>query len=391
MDLLKIMQDFLTKFSWDHNDGKGPWGKKTTNKPGRKPQDGQNQPDIEDLLRNAQDKMKGMMRDSGGNGGGANIGNFLPLIIIGGLALWGVSGFYKVEPDEEGVVLRLGKYVETTSPGLRYHMPFPLEEVYKVPVTRENLVEIGYRSSHLSSGFGGRQYSRKLDNNQVVDVMEESHMLTGDENIVNLHFSVRWKISDARDYLFNVKDPDDAIKHISESAMREIIGQYTIDGALTEQKNEIQQHAKTLIQETIKEYAMGVQINGVELQQVNPPSAVIESFRDVQAAKADAEKLKNEAEGYANDILPKARGQAAQITQDAEAYKAAKVADATGQAERFKSQLVEYKKAKTITADRLYIETMEEVLKGARKVIMGADAGKGVLPYLPLESMKGGR
>lgn len=384
------MQDLLTKFSWDHNNGKGPWGKKTTNKP-RQAQGDNNQPDIEDLLRNAQHKMRGMMSDGGGNGDG-DLGRLIPLALIGALAVWGLSGFYKVEPDEEGVVLRLGKYVQTTSPGLRYHMPFPLEQVHKVPVTRENLVEIGYRSSSISSGFGGRRFSQKLDNSQVVDVMEESHMLTGDENIVNLHFSVRWKIDDARAYLFNVKDPDEAIKHIAESSMREIVGQYTIDGALTEQKYEIQQKAKTLIQNIVEEYAMGVQINGVELQQVNPPAAVIESFRDVQAAKADAEKLKNQAEGYSNDILPKARGQASQILQDAEAYKAAKVADATGQAERFKSQLVEYKKAKNITSDRLYIETMEEVLHGARKVIMGAESGKNILPYLPLESMKqGGR
>ncbi len=387
------MQNIINKFSWESNNGKGPWGKKPTkptNKSRKTTQGPQNQADIEDLLRNAQDKVKGMMRDGGGNGGEPDISKFLPLIIIGGLALWGISGFYKVEPDEEGVVLRLGKYVQTTSSGLRYHMPYPFEEVYKVPVTRENLVEVGYRSNSISSGFGGRKYSRKLDNSQVVNVPEESYMLTGDENIVNLNFSVRWKISDARDYLFNVKDPDEAIKHIAESAMREIVGQHTIDGALTEEKNEIQQDAKKLIQNIVTEYAMGVNISGVELQQVNPPDAVIESFRDVQAAKADAEKLKNQAEGYANDILPKARGQVSQIIQDAEAYKAAKIADATGQAERFKSQLVEYKKAKNITTDRLYIETMEEVLKGSRKVIMGSESGKNVLPYLPLESMKKG-
>jgi membrane protease subunit HflK len=384
------MQGFIHKLSWDSNGGKGPWGKKPANKPSnRKPQEPQAQPDIEDLLRNAQHKMRGMMGDGGGSGGD-NVGRIISFFIIGIVALWGLSGFYKVNPDEEGVVLRLGKYIQTTSPGLRYHMPFPLEEVYRVPVTRENLIEIGYRSSSLSSGFGGRRYTQKLDNSQVMDVVEESHMLTGDENIVNLHFSVRWKVEDARDYLFNVKDPDDAIKHISESVMREIIGQYTIDGALTEQKNEIQQKAKSLIQQTVEEYAMGVQINGVELQQVNPPSAVIDSFRDVQAAKADAEKLKNQAEGYANDILPKARGQAAQILQEAEAYRASKVADATGQAERFKSLLVEYSKAKDITSDRLYIEAMEEVLRDARKVVMGSEAGKGVLPYLPLEAMKKG-
>lgn len=384
------MHSFLNAFSWDHNNGKGPWGKKTTNRPSRPTGGGGgNQPDIDDLLRNAQDRMKDMM---GGGNGDEGAGKVFSLIVIAIIAIWGLSGFYKVNPDEEGVVLRLGKYVQTTQPGLRYHMPFPIEEVYKVPVTRENLVEIGYRSNQYGSGFGGRQYSRKLDNSQVVDVMEESHMLTGDENIVNLHFSVRWKIKDARDYLFNVKNPDETVKHAAESAMREVIGRRTIDGALTEQKEDIQREAKRLLQEIVEEYAMGVLISGVELQQVNPPSAVIESFRDVQAAKADAEKMKNEAEGYANDILPKARGQAAQIIQDAEAYKAAKVAGATGQAERFKSQLVEYKKAKSVTADRLYIETMEEVLRNSRKVIMGSDAGKGVLPYLPLETLnKGGR
>ena len=379
----------------------GPWGPKDTRDapraPSKKnPQNAGNGNDLDDMLRQAQDRMRDMMGSggnknrrpaSGGNGGnGGDIGTqgIITLAILGGLAIWVYQSFYIVQPDEQGVVTRFGKYVETTNEGLHFHL-WPVEQVVKPQVTRENIIEIGFRSSQSSSALSNRFAARASSNNsRIADVPAESLMLTGDENIVDLDFTVRWKIENPEKFLFNVAQPEDTLKHIAESAMREIVGRYPIDAAITEDKDTIQRDATALIQKIAEGYGLGVQINGVELQQVLPPKEVLDAFRDVQAAKADAEKVKNQATGYANDIVPRARGEVSQIMQDAEGYKASKVAEATGNAERFASQLTEYRKAKEITKQRLYIETMEEVLKGNKKVILSKDAGQSVLPYLPL-------
>ena len=384
-------------FSWDHKGGKGPWGSGNGgNGNGRRPnQQGQNkpQPDLDDMLRSEQDHFRRHMgggKGNGGNGRGGNTGGsqgspfgglgFI-LILVG--ILWLASGFYIVDQSEEGVVLRFGKYTQTTTPGLNYHLPWPFESVLKPQVERENRVEIGFRDSTMVNGVN--RFPRTRGGDMARNILEnESLMLTGDENIVDLNFTVRWKIGNAEDFLFNVSKPEATIKDVSESAMREIIGKRPIDDALTANKAQIELAARDLIQSILDEYGTGVQVNAVELQQVNPPKQVIDAFKDVQAARADAEKAQNEAIGYANDILPKARGQAAQMIQEAEAYKESRVLDAKGQADRFTKQLTEYNKAKDITRQRMYLETMEQVLGKANVVVMGSKSNQNVLPYLPL-------
>ena len=384
-------------FSWDHKGGKGPWGSGNGgNGNGRRPnQQSQNkpQPDLDDMLRSAQDHFRRHMgggKGNGGNGRGGNTGGsqgspfgglgFI-LILVG--ILWLASGFYIVDQSEEGVVLRFGKYTQTTTPGLNYHLPWPFESVLKPQVERENRVEIGFRDSTMVNGVN--RFPRTRGGDMARNILEnESLMLTGDENIVDLNFTVRWKIGNAENFLFNVSKPEATIKDVSESAMREIIGKRPIDDALTANKAQIELAARDLIQSILDEYGTGVQVNAVELQQVNPPKQVIDAFKDVQAARADAEKAQNEAIGYANDILPKARGQAAQMIQEAEAYKESRVLDAKGQADRFTKQLTEYNKAKDITRQRMYLETMEQVLGKANVVVMGSKSNQNVLPYLPL-------
>lgn len=377
-------------FKAEYRDG-GPWGKKPSSP--RRNQSGRNseQPDIDDLIRGAQERMKGMMGNGGGPRGTQQGGGFFGLIAVVAALAWLASGFYIVAPDEQGVVLRFGKYIQTTEAGPNYHLPWPIETVTKPKVTRENIAEIGFRSSVPANQFVGRRFQRQLSNNQVRDISQESLMLTGDENIIDLDFTVRWRISDPRQFLFNVASPEEGVKHVSESAMREVIGKHTIDDVLTEKKFEIETQAKALIQEIVDSYGLGVIISGVDLQQTNPPKDVIPAYNDVKAAFADAERVQNESKGYANDILPRARGQVAQIMQDAEAYKAAKIASASGAAQRFEAQLVEYRKAKDITRKRLYLETMEGVMENSKKVLITGEGGSNILPYLPLNEIKGGK
>lgn len=388
-------------FSWDHKGGKGPWGKPTskpTTGAGRKPSTPKkNSPqpsgaEVEEILKNIQANFQ-KVAGNGPNGGGAGFGGtkLLSLAVLAAFILWLLSGFYIVSPDEQGVVTRFGRYVQTTNPGLNYHLPAPIEMVQKPKVTRENIVEVGFRSPQTLQQTFGAQIYRNFGNSDVQKVPEESLMLTGDENIVDLSFTVRWKIADPKDYLFNVVDPNGTIKAVAESSMREVIGLHPIDDALTGNKNQIQQEARALMQEILNSYNIGVEVVSVQLQQVNPPQQVISAFRDVQAARADAEKAQNQATGYANDILPRARGEAAQILQEAQGYRAAKIAEAEGAAARFKSQLAEYSKAKSVTSQRLYIETMEDVLKDAQKVIISGEAASGVVPYLPLNELRKGK
>ncbi len=375
-------------FSWEHKGGKGPWGSGGGNAGDNRNNNRQQnqQPDLDDMIRSAQEHLRRHMGGGGGGKGGSSGGSssmWLGLVIIG--ILWLVSGFYIVDQSERGVVLRFGKYVQTTSPGLNYHLPWPFESVIKPKVERENRVEIGFRNTTVGNQSLSRLIGGRGSDGSVRRMLDsEALMLTGDENIVDLNFTVRWKIKDAQAFLFNIASPDITVKDVAESAMREIIGKRPIDDALTSNKAEIEFAAKDLIQQVMDEYGSGIQINAVELQQVNPPSQVIDSFKDVQAARADAEKLQNDAIGYANDILPKARGASAQITQNAEGYREARRLEAQGQADRFTKQLTEYNKAKDITRERMYIEAMEEVLGKANVVVMGSQTKEHVLPYLPL-------
>jgi|TARA_Y100000389_G_C17432216_1_gene503368 membrane protease subunit HflK len=346
--------------SWSDNNNNNPWGSQGGGN-GR----GQG-PDMDNVIRDLQNKFKGFIP-------GSFFGKLGPLVIIIALVLiWLASGFYRVLPDEQGVVLQFGKYIKTTQPGLNYHIPYPIERVLTPKVTKVNRVEIGYRQSP--------------DNRttQIRDVPEESLMLTGDENIVDIDFSVFWIINDAGKFLFNVQVPELTIKSAAETSMREVIGQSKIQSIFTEGRTEIEDKTRVLIQSILDDYETGVTITQVQTQKADPPGEVIDSFRDVQAARADLERQRNEAEAYANDIIPRARGEAEQILQSAEGYKQKVIADSEGKAARFLSIQSEYAKAPVVTKQRIFYETMESVFGDMDKIIIDNDSGQGVLPYLPL-------
>jgi modulator of FtsH protease HflK len=351
--------------------GGSPWG--TPPGGGNGSGRGPTPPDIEAIIREIQSKIKKFL-PGGSSSGGKPIGLFL--IILG--FVWLASGLYRVLPDEQGVVLRFGKFTSTTQPGLNYHIPFPVESVLTPKVTKVNRMDVGFRSerdSGFSSGGG------------VADVPEESLMLTGDENIVNIDFSVFWVIKDAGKFLFEIQDPQGTVKAAAETAMREVIAKSRIQQILTEGRAKIENETQEIIQSILDEYNSGIQVTQVQTQKADPPDQVIDAFRDVQAARADMERSKNEAEAYANDVIPRARGEAAKIMQAAEAYKQKVVAAAEGEASRFVSIYNEYAKAKEVTQERMYLETMEKVLADIDKVIIEKNAGSGVVPYLPLPEL----
>jgi len=329
-------------------------------------------PDIDEVVQKIQ---KFLNKFLGGGKGGAKPIMFGLLIIA---VLWGLSGLYRVLPDEQGVVLRFGKFVNTTQPGLNYHLPYPIESVITPKVTKVNRMDIGFRSER-DSGFtsGG-----------VADVPEESLMLTGDENIVNIDFSVFWVIKDAGNFLFKIQDPEGTVKAAAETAMREVIARSDIQPILTEGRSVIETETQEIIQKILDEYTSGIQITQVQTQKADPPDQVIDAFRDVQAARADMERSKNEAEAYANDVIPRARGEAQKILQAAEAYKKEVVAKAEGEASRFLAIYNEYAKAKQVTQERMFLETMETVLGDINKIIIDKNSGSGVVPYLPLPELK---
>lgn len=301
------------------------------------------------------------------------------LLILAAFGLWLISGVYIVEPGEVGIVKRFGEYRDMTTPGPHYHIPYPVESATTLNVERVRRVEFGFRSLNTSrSGF---------QQGQGRNVPNESLMLTGDENIVSVQFIVQYQIKDAVNYLFNVFDQESTVKNAAEAAMREVIGRSRIDRALTTGKQEIQAATRTLMQEILDNYQSGIRIENVQMQNVHPPDAVVDAFKDVASAREDKSRFINEAEAYRNDILPKARGRAARIINAAEAHREATVRKAEGDASRFLAVLKEYRKAEGITRQRLYLETMEEVLSSpdAEKIILSNEALKQSLPYLPLD------
>ncbi len=302
------------------------------------------------------------------------------LILLVLVLLWAASGIYIVEPDEVGVVQRFGAYDRTTGPGPHYHLPFPMETVQTPRVTEIRRIEIGFRSR----GGGG-----KFDQGNIRLVPDEALMLTGDENIVDVQFIVQYQIKDPTDYLFNVSQPDEAVKSAAESAMREVIGKNKIDSALTAGKLDIQVQTKDLLQSIMDRYRAGIFIVAVQLQNVHPPTEVVEAFKDVASAREDKSRFINEADAYRNDLIPKARGQAAVVINDAQAYKESAILKAKGDAARFKSMLKEYVKAPDITRKRMYLDTMQEILAdpSVEKLILSDDAMRRALPYLPLDSL----
>ena len=327
-------------------------------------------PDLEDLLKRSQDKLKQVMPGGTGLPG--------PLLFLITVAIAAIIAFYaftfRVDPDELGVVMLFGKPVRTEPPGLHFRLPYPIEEVRLPKVTRQNIIEIGMRSSEVTRG--------------VRTVPEESLMLTGDENIVDINFVVFWRIKDAQKYLFNIQKPDVTVKEVAESAMRDIVGQSNIQPLLTGARQKTEQAVQKLTQDVLDSYGVGVSIDQVQLQKVDPPTQVIDAFRDVQAARADKERLQNEAGTYANKIVPEARGDAERILQAARAYKEQTVAEATGQSARFLKVYEEYKKAPEVTRKRMYLETMERVLSGTDKIILDRKDGQSVLPYITLEQLR---
>jgi len=329
------------------------------------------------MLRKGQERLKRAMppgRFSGGAG--------LVLVAALGVAAWMATGIYRVNPDEQGVVMRFGKWVDTTEPGLRYHLPYPVETVMLPKVTKINQLQLGFRSG-VDTRFEQRSGTSR-------DVPEESRMLTGDENIVETDFTVFWQIKDAGKYLFNIRDPEGTVKVAAESSMRDVIGRNPIQAALSDKRQPIADAARVELQRLLDAYDAGILVTQVQLQKVEPPAAVIDAFNDVQRARADQERARNEAEAYRNDIIPRARGEVEKLVQEAEAYKEQVVNQSEGEVKRFLALYNAWKVAPDVTERRLYLETMEDVLKGAPKVIIdpSAKGAQGVVPYMALPELK---
>jgi membrane protease subunit HflK len=342
--------------------GRGPWG--------TGPSGGGTPPDFEEILKRSQERLRRALPKGFGGSGTLIVG----LIVV---AVWLMSGIYVVDPDEQGVVTRFGAFVGRTTPGINYHLPWPIEAVETPAVTRENQLNIGYR---LGNSEGAR------------DVPEESLMLTGDENIVDINFTVFWVIKDAAAFLFNVQNPDrqldGTIKAVAESAMREVVGKNQIEPILTANREPIQEEMRGLMQRILDSYGAGVTVTRVQMQKADPPAQVIEAYRDVQAARTDQDRMRNEAEAYANKVVPEARGAAARVIQQAEGYKQQVTAEAQGEAARFVSVYDQYKKAPDVTRRRIYLDTMGGVFANMNKVIVDNKAGSGVVPYLPLPELQ---
>lgn len=359
----------------NHPIDQGPWGKKgggrfsgsgNNSNGGWQPNGGRGKgpgDDFEKLLQDLKSKLDPIFGDhSGGRG-------FVLAFIVFAL-LWLASGIYQVQPGEQGVVMRFGKFSRVTASGLSYHLPTPFESVEIVNTEAVRMETIGDNAAALA----------RNNNNG-----DEMLMLTGDENIINLSFNVQWKVRDVQDFVFHIPNPDATVRAVAESAMREVIGRTALEAALTEGKSKLQEDTRKLTQETLDRYKAGVQIIQVNLIHASFPDAVVDAARDVQAARADQERARNEAEAYTNDILPRARGQAERMIQDAEGYKKEVVAKAEGDAARFLSVYGQYRQAEDVTRKRMYLETMEKILPGMSKMVM--DSKNGAVPYLPLPSL----
>jgi membrane protease subunit HflK len=353
---------------WKGGNG-GPWGQ------GPRSGGGPTTPDLEELLRRSQDRLKRVLPGGGGTGGLSPF--WLIVILVVGVAFLGYNFFtFRVQPDELGIVLRFGAFDRQAQPGLNFRLPYPVDMVYTPKVTRVSRVTVGQVADDVSAAGVGR------------DIPEESLMLTGDENIVDIDFAVFWVINNAEDFLFNIQNPEGTVKAVAESAMREIVGRSNIQPILTQARQITETAVQQLMQTTLDAYGAGVQVTQLQLLKVDPPAEVIDAFRDVQAARADQERIRNEAQTYSNRIIPEARGQASQITEAANAYRDRTIAESRGQADRFTKVLEEYEKAPGVTRRRIFLETMESVLGDMDKIIVDEKAsGTGVVPFLPLNEL----
>ena len=353
-----------------------PTGNNDDDRGNRRPsgQSGQVPPEVEEMLRAGQERFRVLMGGgnggsggSGGQGGGGpeSIRGMLGLGALLAIGLWAFASFYTVKPEEKSVELFLGEFSSVGNPGLNF-APWPLVKYEVLPVTREQTESIG---------IGGRGSDAGL-------------MLTGDENIVDIDFEVVWNINDPSEYLFNLRDPQQTIRAVSESAMREIIAQSELAPILNRDRGVIAVRLQELIQSTLDSYESGINIVRVNFDRADPPEQVIDAFREVQAAEQERDRLEKQADAYANRVLAQARGEAAQALETAEAYRAQVVNGATGEASRFGAILNEYRKAPEVTRKRMYLETMEEVLGRVDKVIIDENGGSGVVPYLPLNELR---
>ncbi|TCK19052.1 protease FtsH subunit HflK [Thiogranum longum] len=356
--------------AWNEPGGgnnKDPWGGRNDQGP----------PDLDEVVKKMQDKLGGLFgggRRSGGTGGSASGKGMAGFGLIAGIAfvVWLFSGIYIVDAGTRGVVMRFGAFTEATMPGPHWHIPYPVEQVEIVNVEQRRFVEIGYRS-----GAGGQA---------GLTVEREALMLTKDENIVNVQLAVQYQVDDPGKYLFNVRQPDAVLKQVAESAVREVIGKSEMDFVLKEGRAEVVSRVKASMQNVLNQYDSGMLVSDVNLQDAQPPEEVQGAFSDAIKAREDKERLKNEAETYANEVIPKARGRAARQTQEAQAYKESLIAKAEGEASRFTALLKEYKKAPEVTRKRLYLETMESVLTRTNKVLVDSDNANNLM-YLPLDQL----
>ncbi len=365
--------------SWNEpgGDKKDPWS-------GRGDQKGP--PDLDDAIRSLQEKLSNLFgggKSGGGGGGdGSSPGLFargnslknLGYIAIGIFALWLLSGFYTIDEGIQGVETRFGEYTITTDSGLNWHFPAPIEQVEKINVQQQRYIEVGYRSGGNGQAQG------------AVGVPKEALMLTKDENYVDVQLAVQYQVKDAKAFLFNLANPEATLKHVTESALRGVIGGSMMDFVLTEGRSEVVAQAKKEIQEVMDAYNSGVQVTSVNLQDAQPPEQVQNAFEDAIKAREDQQRFINEAEAYANDVVPKARGAAARKLQEAEGYKEQVIAQAQGETSRFTQLVNEYKKAPEVTRKRLYLEAMESVMSEANSVIVDVKGGNNML-YLPLDKM----
>ena len=364
-------------------ENKDPWGQGNGQK---------GPPDLDQVIRDLQKKLSGIFgksssRGGGGGGSGGGKGKGLSLGRTGGsllaivvVGLWIASGFYVVDQSEQGVELRFGKFQEVKPAGLRWHMPYPIELVEIVNVQQVRTVEVGYRTRESGTTRDGAT--------QLVLVPREALMLTADENIIDIQFAVQYNIRDPRDLLFKVSEPaDQVVRQATESAVREIVGRSSMDFVITGGRAEIAFETRELLQTILDRYETGITVRAVEMQNAQPPAEVKDAFDDAVRAREDEERLKNEAEAYANDIIPKSRGAAARIVQEAEAYKESVIATSQGEASRFLQVLEEYNLAPGVTRDRLYLEAMEEVLSRSTKLMVDQGSNSNNVMYLPLDQL----
>lgn len=340
------------------------WGKKNNGGP----------PDLDELWRRFNQKLSALLGNkkgptsappsSGDNLGG--IGIIAALLLV----VWIATGFYTVDAGKRGIVLRFGKHVATTDPGLHWHWPFPIESKEVVNLEQVRSIEIGYRKS----------------GNAINKIPKEALMLTSDANIIDIQFAVQYTVKDPEDYLFNNRDPDEAVRQAAESAIREVVGKNKMDVALNEGRGQIAVSTQKLMQQILDRYRAGISISKVNMQNSQPPDQVQEAFRDVVKAGQDADRLKNEGQAYANDVIPKAKGTAARLLAEAEGYKQSVIANAEGNVNRFKQVLVEYSKAPAVTRDRMYLDTMQQIFANTNKVIVDQKSGSNLL-YLPLDKL----